>query len=187
MLLPANFRNNVPATRNALYSALGNPGVGKTSEKIADAILYRALRGASCVMVSNLHNVKNTHVEILAEALGPVLFRERVRVVSGRNLNAAAQQRTLPALVWRDMGQLVFDYEKSLTILANEIYLVNFLERIADNQHWNNWWTMSPGMTVENQALVLSFSVYAKSPSRQAFTGAHCNFSCRLRLKKMFY
>ena len=135
MLLPANFRNNILTIRNALYSALGNPGVGKTSEKIAAAILYRAVRGLSVLMVSNLHNVKNTHVEVLAEALGPELFRERVRVVSGRNLNAAAQQRTLPALVWRDMEQLVFDYEKSLTILANEIYLVNFLERIADNQH----------------------------------------------------
>ena len=71
---------------NPIYAAFENPGVRKTSEKAAGAILVRSINDKPFLLLSNFHNVKNTHAEMLRFIFGHDLFERGVRVFSGRNL-----------------------------------------------------------------------------------------------------
>ena len=65
MLNPDDFSRGLGLKPYSVYAALAGPGAGKTSQKTAGGVKSRAIADKPCLLLSNLHNVKNTHAEML--------------------------------------------------------------------------------------------------------------------------
>jgi len=125
---PADFQRPLDVT-GGIYGAFGGPGVGKTSEKLMEALHAHAGQGHFQIIASPLSQVRNVHVSMLKVTLGDDLFKERVRVMGHTGLDELARSRTLTAIVWGEMEGAVIQYEASVVEALEAMGRIACLER----------------------------------------------------------
>ena len=140
LLPPAAFAvDAAPSDRASgrVYLALGGPGVGKTTEGAAPAVVRVAESGGFAILTSGLTHARNTHVHVLHTLMPRDLFERTVRVEGYKGVvgDPLVHSRTLPQLVRAELQPAIASWLSdvdSLKLTMLKVYVVQSLENLQN-------------------------------------------------------